>query len=354
MVAAISVGAGNVAEMAYVGETPWHGLGNRLRPGASLDEWTKAAGMGWTINRANVRYPVSKTDLHKPDAWVSVPHRVVLSRSDTNGFLSIVSDDYEVVHPKHVMDFFRDLTAGNGMEMETAGTLFGGTRFWALAKVTAGEAIRDGADKVGGYLLLVSSADGTLATEGRWTTVRVVCSNTLDMARYGKRAAVRISHREFFDPDAAKQSLGIKPGEVKAMFAATMADFRTLAGKRMTVADMEMATMETLGFDVFGMSSKERQEVMDNRKNTRLHDIMGLAQGNNLIGANLAGASGTAWGWLNAVTQYTDHHARTQDNGDGQERDRRLNTAWFGAGNSMKRDAFAIAAKHAGLSLEVA
>ncbi len=38
-------------EMAYAGETPWHGLGQRLQPGASVEKWLEAAGMEWTIRR---------------------------------------------------------------------------------------------------------------------------------------------------------------------------------------------------------------------------------------------------------------------------------------------------------------
>ena len=33
------------AEMAYVGEKPWHGLGQRLEEGATVEEWQKASGM---------------------------------------------------------------------------------------------------------------------------------------------------------------------------------------------------------------------------------------------------------------------------------------------------------------------
>ena len=47
------------AEMAYVGATPWHGLGNELAAGASIEEWQVAAGMAWKIKRSFVRYATS-------------------------------------------------------------------------------------------------------------------------------------------------------------------------------------------------------------------------------------------------------------------------------------------------------
>jgi len=50
-------------------------------------------------------------------------------------------------------------------------------------------------------------------------------------------------------------------------------------------------------------------------------------------GADLASASGTAWGLLNAVTEFVDHErrARNQEN--------RLDSAWFGQGAALKQRA---------------
>ena len=43
-------------------------------------------------------------------------------------------------------------------------------------------------------------------------------------------------------------------------------------------------------------------------------------------GADLASASGTAWGLLNAVTEYVDHERRAKS------QEYRLDSSWFGAG----------------------
>ena len=42
--------------MAYVGSTPWHGLGNQLTENQPIDVWAKEAGMDWTIRKAPVRF----------------------------------------------------------------------------------------------------------------------------------------------------------------------------------------------------------------------------------------------------------------------------------------------------------
>lgn len=37
--------AHQVQQMAYVGETPWHGLGNELTPQQPIEVWAEQSGM---------------------------------------------------------------------------------------------------------------------------------------------------------------------------------------------------------------------------------------------------------------------------------------------------------------------
>lgn len=51
-------------------------------------------------------------------------------------------------------------------------------------------------------------------------------------------------------------------------------------------------------------------------------------------GSEMALACGTAWGLLNSVTEYVDHHRRARSS------DHRLDAAWFGAGAALKQKAW--------------
>ena len=44
-----------VQTMAYVGETPWHNLGQQLPAKQPIDVWAREAGMDWTIRETPVR-----------------------------------------------------------------------------------------------------------------------------------------------------------------------------------------------------------------------------------------------------------------------------------------------------------
>jgi len=335
----LTIRAGGKVEMAFTGENPWHGLGQSLPVGADLDEWQVAAGMDWRIDRAKVRYPARAEDAGNPAAWRAMDDRHVLLRSDNGDALGVVSSSYQEVQPADVLGFFRDLTKGAGFEMETAGTLFGGKRFWALARVTADAPILDAKDKVGGFLLLSTSADGSLSTEARFTTVRVVCKNTLGMARE-KRAEVKVSHRAAFDPDAAKEALGVRPQDMRERFETQMEQFRRLARSRATPAEMVRMTLEAFGHDPDAMSRDDLEKAARAPAAAAIGTL--AVSGDGLMGADLSGGSRTAWSWLNAVTQYVDHGARARSQSN------RLDSAWFGRGDALKMKAQEIAIRHAG------
>jgi hypothetical protein len=48
--------AHQIEQIAYVGETPWHGLGNQLSPHQPIEVWAQQAGMDWRIESSDVSY----------------------------------------------------------------------------------------------------------------------------------------------------------------------------------------------------------------------------------------------------------------------------------------------------------
>lgn len=82
--------------MAYVGQTPWHGLGNPLSPKQPIEVWVKQAGMNWQIESVDVRF-VSGNAGTQLGSIHAFSEQKVLYRSDTKAPLSIVSSRYQVV-----------------------------------------------------------------------------------------------------------------------------------------------------------------------------------------------------------------------------------------------------------------
>ena len=315
----ITIRENGMAEMAYTGATPWHQLGHRIDHDADLATWAVAAGLDWTLKSA----PVQFTNGQLRD----YADFKVLYRSDSNAPLSVVGNNYKEVQPEKVLEFFRDLIDAGGYRMETAGSLRGGRRIWGLANTHLESQIVPN-DNVKQYLLLATSCDGTLATTAQFTSVRVVCNNTLSMSLavsekdVEEKRAVKVRHSSVFSPDLVKSELEIAAGTFN-QFVARMKRLAEIRVDRQQ-ADQTIAALLT-----------ERRSETTQRAVRETHGyqtIMGLFEGNGK-GANLEGVCGTAWGLLNAVTEYADFHSRSR-NGDA-----RLNSAWFGAGAALKHRA---------------
>jgi len=301
-------------EMAYTGKRAWHKLGNALEEGASIETWQRAAGMDWEIATAPVAYSAYDT------SYNLFKGQQVLYRSDTKAPLSVVSDKYIPVQPKDVLEFFRDLVAENGFKLHTAGTLRGGRRFWALAETGKfGEVSTD--DKVGGYLLLSTSCDRTLATTARFTTVRVVCNNTLTASLNNTVNSVSFSHLQAFDHNAVKQKLG----QAVDSFGAFMEMAKVLRHQEVNNA-YARAFLTTLLTPVAHVGST----TYDVTKTKSYRTIMRLFEG-DALGSDMAGTS--KWQLLNSVTEYADYHATALND------EARLNSALFGNGEALKNRA---------------
>lgn len=287
--------------IAYVGETPWHGLGQQLTVDAPLEIWAQESGLDFKLATADVQY----------NDGLSFPGKKVMYRADNQLPLGLVSDKYKIVQPIEVLEFFRDMV-GSIASLETAGVLRNGAHYWALAKMD-GEFSLAG-DKVNQYLLLASSADGSLATQARLTSVRVVCNNTLQLAQSKSGAMVSVRHNSVFDPIKVKDELA----NFNETFATFQATAQALARIKLDSALAMKVFTKVLGGD----------ELKPSRAAQR---ALTLFEGAG-IGADLESAKGTGWGALNAVTQLMDWEtARTSD--------ARLANAWFGGGVNVKQNA---------------
>jgi phage/plasmid-like protein (TIGR03299 family) len=311
-----------VESMAYVHEEPWHGLGNKLSRNQPIPVWLKQAGMDFEIRKSDVLYSVSGGEgLHLK----SNPDSKVLFRSDTLEPLSVVSDRYKVVQPSEVLHFYKDLVEAGGFELETAGVLKGGRKLWALAK-TGQETFLKGNDRVKAYLLLATSCDGSLATTAQFTSIRVVCNNTLQMAVGDTRGSVKVPHSTTFDPVAVKQELGIG----LSSWDRFMDSIKVLADRKVNKFETMNFLVEVLGDPELPLNEQPNQKALQN--------VHSLFSGGGK-GSGLASSNGTAWGLLNAVTEHVDHHRRALS------QDYRLDSAWFGVGAAIKQKAFEEAMK---------
>ena len=321
--------------IAFVGQTPWHGLGKQLTSGADIETWTRESGLDYRVERAVVQY---RDESLGADGVRQFPARDVLFRSDTRQPLSVVSNYYNVVQPAEILDFFSELAGRNGFTLETAGALDDGKRVWALARVNEGAPILD-ADVIRPYVLLATSYDSSLSTTAKFTSIRVVCHNTLAVSTgYGGEgrsekdsagSCIRIPHSAKFDAKDVRLDLGIVFDEWERF----LVTIRRLARTAVDDTFAREFLKQLLPAPTSAIAGKVARPVEETKA---FKSIIGLFEG-CAIGSDLPEAKGAAYGLLNAVTEYVDH----QRGGDLT----RLSSAWFGSGEGLKNEAFALLEK---------
>jgi len=298
-----------VAQMAYAGDTPWHGLGTRVHNELTPAQMQTKAGLDWTVSEVESFVEVDGEKI--PTGQKS------LLRSTDNKILTNVGKGWNPVQNSEAFEFFSEYVMAGDMEMHTAGSLKEGKNVFALAKVKESFSIL-GEDQVDSYLLFSNPHEYGKAIDVRFTPIRVVCNNTLTFSlQSGSKNAVKLNHRSQFNPDMVKQQMGI--AHEKFAQYKEMAEF--LSTKRFSVE-----SLVNYYNDVFPHTyskGKEVKAVEDLTKNAKsAMDVLYTQPGANF-------GEGTWWQALNSVTYLTDHKM-------GRNAESRMQSSWFGQNQARK------------------
>lgn len=303
--------AHEVESLAYVGMTPWHTLGNKLQPGLTLEEWQREAGLDWKIREEPMYLGNGK----------QVPDVKALVRDSDNKVIATAGSRFVPVQNDAMFEFFKEYTDRAEATMEIAGSLRGGRDVWCLAKIDAGFTVF-GVDPVDTYLLLANSHAPGHTLRVMLTSVRVCCANTMALAdRQDGHKAIRFYHSRKFtvrEAEQIKERMGISRQQIEHF----KHQAEVLARFKLT----EKLALDTV-INVLG-----NQEARLDDQPRVVTKVMDLFEG-GAIGSNLKSSKETAWGLLNAVTEYIDHHA-------GRGPDTRMASAWFGNGANQKQKMF--------------
>ena len=298
-----------VAQMAYAGETPWHGLGTKVAPDLSPIQIMSKAGLDWTVEKETMTTA----------SGVEIEGKKALVRSADNKVLDVVGDNWNPVQNEQAFEFFSEYTLAGDMEMHTAGSLKGGQMVWALAKVKESFDILGG-DQVDSYLLFSNPHKYGKAIDVRFTPIRVVCNNTLSMS-LGQNVAnsVTLNHRNEFNPAMVKEQMGIA-SEKFAKYK-EMAEF--LSTKKFSMDSLVQYYNEVFPRTYQGKKDVQVKTFADLSSNgQKAYSYLETQPGAHF-------GEGSWWQALNSVTYLTDHKM-------GREVDSRLTSAWFGQNQTRK------------------
>lgn len=309
-----------VAQMVYVGETPWHGLGTKIPADLSPQQVLEKAGLDWTVEKHPAFAKVNGKSVSV--GWSA------LTRSSDDKILSVVSNEWNPLQNHEAFNFFDEYCRAGDMEMHTAGSLKDGQIVWALAKVKDSFELFKG-DRVDSYMLLTNPHKFGQSIDVRFTPIRVVCNNTLTLSlSQNAERQVKKSHRTEFNSDQVKEQLGI--ATTKLAKYKEMAEF--LGSKRFTEDTLKQYFNNV--FPVLAYNKEKGPQRKELSKSaTRALEVITTQPGAQF-------AEGSWWQAFNATTYLVDHEI-------GKSVDTRLSSAWFGPNKNLKVKALETAVEFA-------
>ena len=278
-----------VETMMYVREKPWHGLGTEVQEAPTSADALRFAGLDWKVEQEPVY-----------NARGGVIHGYKANVRDRDGsVLGIVGNRYKVVQNADAFKFTDGLIGGE-VRYETAGSLRGGRQIWLLAKM---ETCRVAGDEVEPYLCFTNAHDGSSGVKVCMTPIRVVCNNTLNLALNSARRSWTMRHTESIHErlDEARDCLF----RANEYMAGLVAYAENAAEVRLWDSDVKAILNE-----LFPVTEKSSEREKANAKKCKNEFMVCY------FAPDIAKFRGTAWGFINAVSDFITHtmpHRNTQN-----------------------------------------
>lgn len=133
--------------------------------------------------------------------------------------------------------------------------------------------LKDG-DRVKSYQLLATCCDGTLCTTAQFTSLRVVCNITLQIALRDNTGAVKVPHSTQFNTAAVNEALGLG-----------MANWDRFQQEMTSLSNRPVSPVETLNFfgELLNDPAGDDENIILSRPVQKLHVLyMGAGMGSDL------------------------------------------------------------------------
>ena len=274
----ISINQGGEAEAVFAGKPAWHGLGESVPEHVTVWAALEQAQLNWTVDQVPI---LRRQDASEQPTLIDT--HVANVRSDDGRLLGVVGKDYVPIQHAEQATFIEALLGEGEGIVECLGALREGRRqFWTIrlpGNFQVGER-----DHIKRYLIATNGHDGTLAFRVFWSSVRVVCSNTLSIALRDAPSGVALRHTSKVKEriDEARHVLGLAD-----------AHYRRLGETFEELASVEIGDREAEAFmaRVFPFPPKPTDRQRRRVERTREQVLTNFMGG---VGSELSGT--TPWG----------------------------------------------------------
>lgn len=263
---------------------PWHGLGQIIDEAPTSKDAIEMAGLNWKVV-GNPIYDMNGNEISGFKAN---------TRDTDDSILGIVTDKYQIVNNDEAFEFTDSLIESGEVRYETAGSLRKGKQIWLLAKMPETKILDD---KVDPYICFTNSHDGTGAIKVCMTPIRVVCSNTLNIAL--SQASRSWSSKHMGDMAGKLHEAKITLGLANDYMTKLNEQADRYANTKISDTEIQAVIDELFPVDVNNDSNRKINNVQTLKDNFYIcYHMPDIAQFKN-----------TQWGVINAMADMVDHMA---------------------------------------------
>jgi phage/plasmid-like protein (TIGR03299 family) len=302
-------------------EKAWHNLGQVVDGAMTAAE---------AIELANLDYEVQKVKIHpalESGFGDAIPEKFATIRTDNNDYLGLVGSRYEIIQNKDAFSFFDSVVDNGEAIFETAGVLGKGERIFITAKLP--EDMLVNGEKCEKYIILTNSHNGTSSIIAGFTSVRIVCNNTLQAAMNDLSNKVSIQHR-VGAKDRLSEAYKVMNIASKYMLEVNEV-FNQMSDTRLQDEKLK-SFIERVMKPTYKEIDPEKEREQSTRFKNQVESIYDFAMTHPT--QTTPAALGNVWGGYNAISGYYNYLCNYKS------QEQKFNSQLFGNANSRIQKAF--------------
>lgn len=266
-------------------ETTWSRIGTDVSEAKTLDEVLEQAKLNYNVIKAPV-YTMKDGEL------VEYKDRVATVNEKTGDTFGIVSPKYEICQNAQAFDFINSVT--DDIEFVKAGTTHTGM-VYIIARMKNQTIL---GDEFTPYIIFQNSHNGEYTLKATISPLRIVCQNQFNLAFKESSSTIAIRHSSLLES---------KMDEGRVLLESTadyIQNFKTTA-EELAAVKIDYRKKKRLLDKMFQVTPEMAKRAVENveAKKARFLEAYESEDNQNF--------KGTAWGFLNAYSDYTTHQPLT-------------------------------------------
>ena len=268
-------------------ETTWSRIGSDVQNCKDMEQVLKASGLDYTVEKRPIFMSVEGPGTMN---WENVPNRFATVRTSDNHPYDVVSDKFEIIQNRDAFDFVNYM--GEELSFEKAGETANGM-VYIIGKLPEVSILGDAFTP---YVLFRNGFNGKTKITAAISPLRIVCQNQFNFAFKNTANAITIRHVRNAEAklEEARETLRMAADYMKQlnMMAERFATMRISADRMERIVKYLFPIPEDTAINPFKRKNMEDQRTAF------------IAAHNADDNGNFRG---TAWGLINAYTDFITH-----------------------------------------------